>query len=155
MAPGTSGTLTLSSHAERLPAVAGKELQRDLRRRLEMRGGFRSELNRDRRNAEQLACGGRGHGAGVDRVVAHVGAEVDAGHHHVGQVIEQPVTARCTQSVGVPFTNRNPLGARRTVSGRSSVSEFDAPLRSRSGATTVICACGRSAAASCSSPGAK
>jgi len=42
-----------------------------------------------------------------------------------------------------------------TVSGRSSVSEFDAPLRSRSGATTVIVARGASAAASRSRPGAK
>ena len=60
-----------------------------------------------------------------------------------GSQSSRPVTARCTQSVGVPLTNRKPLGARRTVSGRSSVSEFDAPLRSRSGATTVISACGR------------
>ena len=72
-----------------------------------------------------------------------------------GSVSSSPVTARCTQSVGVPLTNRKPFGARRTVSGRSSVSEFDAPLRSRSGATTVISASGASAAASRSSPGAK
>ena len=57
--------------------------------------------------------------------------------------------------LGVPLTNRKPLAALRTISGRSSVSEFDAPLRSRSGATTVISACGRSAAASASRPGAK
>ena len=57
-----------------------------------------------------------------------------------GSSSSRPVTARCTQSVGVPLTNRKPFGARRTVSGRSSVSEFDAPLRSRSGATTVIVA---------------
>ena len=50
---------------------------------------------------------------------------------------------------------REPLGARRTISGRSSVSEFDAPLRSASGATTVISARDASAAARRSSPGAK
>ena len=72
-----------------------------------------------------------------------------------GSSSSSPVTARCTQSVGVPLTNRKPFGARRTDSGRSSVSEFDAPLRSRSGATTVISACGASAAARCSRPGAK
>ena len=54
-----------------------------------------------------------------------------------GSASRSPVTARWTQSVGVPLTKRKPFGAVRTVSGRSSVSEFDAPLRSRSGATTV------------------
>ena len=47
------------------------------------------------------------------------------------------------------------LGLRRTDNGRSSVNEFEAPLRSRSGATTVSSAWGASAAASCSRPGAK
>src|SRR5215471_276656 len=72
-----------------------------------------------------------------------------------GSQSRSPVTARCTQSVGVPLTNRKPLGARRTVSGRSRVSEFDAPLRSRSGATTVISAWGARSAARRSRPGAK
>src|SRR3954467_3724706 len=48
-----------------------------------------------------------------------------------------PVTAMCTQSVGVPLTEKNPFGARRTVRGRSSVSELEEPERSRSGAKTV------------------
>ena len=59
-----------------------------------------------------------------------------------GSASRSPVTARCTQSVGVPLTKRKPFGAVRTVNGRSRVSEFDAPLRSRSGATTVRSACG-------------
>src|SRR5882672_3960970 len=50
----------------------------------------------------------------------------------------RPVTARCTQSVGVPFTKRKPFADSRTERGRSSVRELDAPLWSRSGATTVI-----------------
>ena len=48
------------------------------------------QRDRDRRDAEQVAFGGGGHGAGVDRVVAHVGAEVDARDDHVGREVEQP-----------------------------------------------------------------
>jgi len=66
-----------------------------------------------------------------------------------------PVTAMCTQSVGVPLTEKKPLGARRTVSGRSSVSELEAPERSRSGATTVTSPSWASASASSVIPGAK
>src|SRR4051812_42354614 len=67
----------------------------------------------------------------------------------------RPVTAMCTQSVGVPFTKKKPFGARRTESGRSSVSELEAPERSRSGATTVTSPSWRSASASSVMPGAK
>ena len=52
----------------------------------------------------------------------------------------RPEIARCTQSVGVPLSTkylRSPNGSTR--SGTSSVSELLAPLRLRSGATTVIC----------------
>src|SRR6266853_1077311 len=66
-----------------------------------------------------------------------------------------PVTARCTQSVGVPFTNRKPFAEVRTESGRSRVSELEAPLRSRSGATTVTLARSESASARTAMPGAK
>ena len=45
---------------------------------------------RDRRNAEQVAFHRRGDGARVERVVAHVGAVVDAGDDQVGPVLEQP-----------------------------------------------------------------
>src|SRR3954468_2212894 len=67
----------------------------------------------------------------------------------------RPVTAMCTQSVGVPFTKKKPFGARRTESGRSSVREFEAPERSRSGATTVTSPSVFSASASSVMPGAK
>src|SRR5882672_4893907 len=66
-----------------------------------------------------------------------------------------PVTARCTQSVGVPLTKRKPLADSRTVSGRSSVRELEAPLWSRSGATTVIVPRSASVLARIASPGAK
>src|SRR2546421_1122592 len=66
-----------------------------------------------------------------------------------------PVTARWTQSVGVPFTNRKPFADVRTESGRSRVSGLEAPLRSRSGATTVTFARPESASARTAIPGAK
>src|SRR5712691_4624270 len=66
-----------------------------------------------------------------------------------------PVTARWTQSVGVPFTNWKPFADLRTESGRSRVSELEAPLRSRSGATTVMLARPESASARIAIPGAK
>src|SRR5256885_1068936 len=72
-----------------------------------------------------------------------------------GTKSSSPVTARCTQSVGVPLTKKKPLGARRTESGRSSVSELEAPERSRSGATTVTSPRLFSASASSVMPGAK
>mmetsp|Transcript_83101 Transcript_83101/g.231204 ORF Transcript_83101/g.231204 Transcript_83101/m.231204 type:complete len:332 (-) Transcript_83101:616-1611(-) len=43
----------------------------------------------DRRDAEQIALGGRRDGARVQGVVAHVGAVVDARDHQVGPVAEQ------------------------------------------------------------------
>ena len=48
-----------------------------------------------------------------------------------------PETARCTQSVGVPSMKYTSASAWPTRSGNSSVSELLAPLRFRSGATTV------------------
>ena len=48
-----------------------------------------------------------------------------------------PETARCTQSVGVPCTKYTSGSAWLTRSGNSSVRELLAPLRLRSGATTV------------------
>src|SRR6266581_3994408 len=66
-----------------------------------------------------------------------------------------PVTARWTQSVGVPFTNWKPFADLRTESGRSKVSELEEPLRSRSGATTVMLARPESASARIAMPGAK
>ena len=72
-----------------------------------------------------------------------------------GWCSRNPVTARCTQSVGVPLTYEKPFAARRTISGRSSVSELDAPLRSRSGATTMISPNGARCSARVARPGAK
>src|SRR6185295_13941629 len=66
-----------------------------------------------------------------------------------------PVTAMWTQSVGVPLTEKYPFGARRTASGRSRVSELEAPERSLSGATTVTSPSWRRASASSVMPGAK
>ena len=68
----------------------------------------------------------------------------------------RPEIARCTQSVGVPLRTkylRSPNGSTR--SGMSSVSELLAPLRLRSGATTVICANCASASLSAVSPSAR
>ena len=46
------------------------------------------QRHRDRRYAEQEAFGRCRDGTGIHRVVAHVGAVVDTGHHHVGQMVE-------------------------------------------------------------------
>src|SRR6266702_3075105 len=64
-----------------------------------------------------------------------------------GNSSRSPVTARWTQSVGVPLTNRKPFPDLRTESGRSRVRELEAPLRSRSGATTMTSARGTSVSA--------
>src|SRR5712692_6638462 len=72
-----------------------------------------------------------------------------------GSSSRSPVTARWTQSVGVPFTNWKPFTDLRTESGRSRVSELEAPLRSRSGATTVMLARPESVSARIAMPGAK
>ena len=67
----------------------------------------------------------------------------------------RPEIARCTQSVGVPLSTkylRSPNGSTR--SGTSSVSELLAPLRLRSGATTVISASWASASLSAGALGA-
>ncbi len=45
---------------------------------------------RDGRHAEQVALHGRAHGAGIDGVVSHVGAIVDAGDDQVGPEAQQP-----------------------------------------------------------------
>ena len=42
-------------------------------------------------NAEQIGFGGGGHGAGIEGVVAHIRAVVDAGKHPVGLEIGQAV----------------------------------------------------------------
>ncbi len=67
-----------------------------------------------------------------------------------------PETARWTQSVGVPLTTRNLRSSKgSTRSGMSSVSELLAPLRLRSGATTVMSASGASASPRARRPSAR
>jgi hypothetical protein len=74
-----------------------------------------------------------------------------------GLMSEEPdmVIAICTQSVGVPSTKKNPFGARRARSGVASVNELLAPLRLRSGATTVMSANSLTAVAKHPRPGAR
>ena len=67
----------------------------------------------------------------------------------------RPETARCTQSVGVPVTTCTPGSDWVTRSGTSSVSELLAPLRLRSGATTVTSATVARAARSRAIPSAR
>ncbi len=63
--------------------------------------------------------------------------------------------ARCTQSVGVPGTKWTPGSDSNTRSGTSRVSELLAPLRLRSGATTVTSASVASASRSMRMPAAR
>ena len=72
-----------------------------------------------------------------------------------GRWSSRPVSATCTQSLGVPLTTVVPSAACQTVSGRFSVSELLAPLLFCSGATTVTSPSGRMAAASAAMPGAR
>ncbi len=51
--------------------------------------GLARERQRHRRDAEEKTLGGRGDGARIDRVVAHVRAEVDAGDDEVRQLVEE------------------------------------------------------------------
>ena len=50
----------------------------------------RHQRNCKRRYAQQKTLGRRRHRAGVNGVIAHIGAVIDAGHHHIGHEIEQP-----------------------------------------------------------------
>jgi len=56
---------------------------------------------------------------------------------------------------GVPFRYMKPFAADALTADGSSVSELDAPLRSRSGATTMISPSGCNARNSASMPGEK
>ncbi|EKD54942.1 MAG: hypothetical protein ACD_60C00032G0026 [uncultured bacterium] len=72
-----------------------------------------------------------------------------------GISFNNPVTAKCTQSVGVPLTLIKPFSDVDVRSGLSNVSELLAPLRLRSGATTVISAISFNVFAKKPNPGAK
>ena len=69
--------------------MALHEIDGDLRGRFEVAGRLGSEGHRDGWDAEQEPFGRGGHGARVDRVVAHVGAEIDARNHHIRQLVEK------------------------------------------------------------------
>src|SRR3990167_1905216 len=71
-----------------------------------------------------------------------------------GNSFNNPVTPRCTQSVGVPLTLKNPVAVVTTRKGLSKVNELLAPLRLRSGATTVTSANSLNAVAKLVKPGA-
>ena len=66
--------------------------------RVEMLARLAGERHRDRRDAEQVALHRGGDGARVDRVVAHVGAEVDAGDDDVGRRSRAGRSPRCARS---------------------------------------------------------
>jgi hypothetical protein len=71
----------------------------------------------DGRNAEQVALHRRAHRAGVDGVVAHVGAVVDAAHHQVGPVAQQ-ARERDVHAVGRRAVDvAKAVGASLTYSG--------------------------------------
>ncbi len=59
-------------------------------RAVHMRVPLLDQREGDRRNAEQEALHRRGDGAGIDRVVAHVRAVVDAGDDQVRTLLQQP-----------------------------------------------------------------
>jgi hypothetical protein len=80
---------------------------------------------------------------------------IDAGDDHVGEVVEH-AGDRQVYAVGRRAIDMiETVGRARSESGRSSVSELLAPLRSRSGATTVTSPSVPSASASAEIPGAK
>ena len=93
-------------------------------RRLEVPADLADQRHRDRRDAEQVALGGRRDGAGVDGVVAHVGAEIDAGDHDVGQRIDH-AGERQVHAVGRACRSRSESRsprAARSAAGRASAS---------------------------------
>ncbi|CPP10934.1 Uncharacterised protein [Bordetella pertussis] len=74
---------------QRLRDLALDHLAGGARGRFDVLPAFFDQREGDRGDAEQVALAGRGHRAGIKRVVAHVGAVVDAGHHQVGTRIHQ------------------------------------------------------------------
>ncbi len=66
-----------------------EKLERDGGGRLEVRRGLRCERDRDRRDAEQIALRRRRDRSRVDRVIAHVRAQVDSRYHEIGKPIEK------------------------------------------------------------------
>src|SRR5581483_7386974 len=88
---GDVGHVDVEKHrlAEGRPGKALDQLERHADGALKMLAGLAGEGHRDRRNAEQIAFDRGGDGAGVDRVVAHVGAEIHSGDDDIRCEIEQ------------------------------------------------------------------
>ena len=90
-----------------------------LRRHVDMRPAFFSLRKSNRRNAEKITFHRRAHGARVNRVVTHVGAIVDTGHHQIGPVTQQTrqrnVYAVSRRAVDVAKTIRSGLHVHRRV----------------------------------------
>ncbi|OQB99423.1 MAG: hypothetical protein BWX79_03139 [Alphaproteobacteria bacterium ADurb.Bin100] len=87
---------------------------------------------RDCRDAEQVALHRRAHGAGVDGVVAHVGAVVDARDHQVGPVAQQ-AGQRDVHTIG-----RRAVHVAKTVGGRLHVEWRMQCQRVRFGAVVLL-----------------
>ena len=68
---------------KRCALQAQQHFARHARGRLEMPAVAHDQRNRDRRQSEEAPFHGRGHRAGIEHVVAEVGAVVDARDHHV------------------------------------------------------------------------
>ena len=74
---------------DRVRAQALNQLRRDPGRGVEETRGMRGDGYGDRRIAQKTPLGGRGHGAGIDDIVTHVGTGIDPGHDHVRFRFEQ------------------------------------------------------------------
>ena len=81
------------------------------RRRIKVAPTFVDLRKSDGWHAKQIAFHRGAHGARVNRVVAHVGAVVDARHHEVGFVIEQA----CQRNVHA--IRRRAIHVAKTVAG--------------------------------------
>src|SRR5919198_6641123 len=104
---GEIGHVHVEQHrlAERLAREPLDELEGDADGALEVLARLAGERDGERRDAEQVAFHGGRHGAGIDRVVAHVGAEVHPRDDHVGREIKQP-RHRDVHAIGGCAVNR-------------------------------------------------
>ena len=142
------GTLTLRMVA-RPPSVSGVAHQpfddhaREVRAGFEVTRGIAAQSvgvqrNRDRGLAEEAAFGGGGDRAGIQHVIAEIRAVVDARTPPCRARTETDPRRRGARSRSACLRrSTRPASAWLTRSGNSRVSELLAPLRLRSGATTV------------------
>ena len=68
--------------------MALNQFGRDARRRFVMLGFMPRHRNRDGRHAQQESFSGRSDGAGINRIVAHVGTGINARDHHIRHEID-------------------------------------------------------------------